>query len=213
MGSLAAYAPSLATLMALHLLAAMTPGPNTVVVGHIAAAHSRGHGLRAVAGIAVATLAWVVLSLAGIAALLREAGEVYHWLRLLGAGYLIYAGGRLLLAGARKDAWPQGRPRRAGRAPFRAGLLTTLSNPKSGVFWTSVFAVAVPPHAPPAFYAVAVAVVALQTLAWYGLVAIVFAAPPARHLYGGIARWLDLAAGSVMIAFGLRLAAETDEAP
>lgn len=213
METLAAYAPSLATLMVLHLLAAMTPGPNTAVIGHLSARHSRRHGLLAVAGVALATLVWVALSLAGIAAVLREAGELYHWLRLLGAAYLVYAGARLLVAGARRGAWPAARADRPRSAPFLAGLLTTLSNPKSAVFWTSVFALAVPAHAPPGFYAAAVVIVGLQTLAWYGLVAVLFAAPPSRRLYGRLARWLDLVAGSVMVGFGLRLAIASEAAP
>jgi threonine efflux protein len=183
------------------------------VIGHLSARHSRRRGLLAVAGVAVATLAWVALSLAGIAAVLREAGELYHWLRLVGAAYLLYAGGRLLVAGARRRAWPDDRVERRPGAPILAGLLTTLSNPKSAVFWTSVFALAVPAHASPGFYVAAVAIIGLQTLAWYGLVAVLFAAPPSRRLYARLARWLDLAAGSVMVGFGLRLAIASEEAP
>lgn len=178
------FLPSLGTLALLHILAAATPGPNIVVIGHRAASVSRTSGLYAVAGVTLATLLWVVLTLAGVAVLLREAGALYGWLRLVGAAYLVIAGGRYLLSALRPAA--RARPAAApGRgSAFRAGLLTTLSNPKSGVFWTSVFAVAVPPEAPPAFYAAAVVLVALQTVAWYGLVALVFAAPPSRRASG-----------------------------
>lgn len=199
---------SLGTLALLHLLAAMTPGPNVIVIGHRAASLSRASGLSAVAGVTLATLLWVVLSLAGVGVVLRQAGEVYGWLRLIGAGYLVYAGVRCLLSAARPEVWarPPGSPGRG--SSFRAGLLTTLSNPKSGIFWTSSFAVAVPSAAPPAFYAAAVAIVAVQTVAWYGLVAVLFAGAPSRRAYARSARWLEAAAGSAMLGFGLRLAVD-----
>jgi len=203
--------PALGTLAVLHILAAATPGPNLVVVGHRAAAVSRTSGLLAVAGVALATLFWVVLSLAGIGVLLQQAGELYHWLRLIGAGYLLYAGGRYLLAAARPAAQePLAAVPRRG-SPFRAGLLTTLSNPKSGIFWTSVFALAVPPAAPAAFYAVAVAMVMAQTTLWYGLAALIFASAPSRRVYARLARWLEAIAGTALLTFGLRLAVEAAE--
>jgi threonine efflux protein len=205
------YLPSLGTLALLHILAAATPGPNIVVVGHRAASVSRASGLLAVAGVTVATLFWVSLSLAGIGVLLQQAGELYSWLRLIGAGYLLYAGGRYLLSAAKPAVWarPAAVPGRG--SPFRAGLLTTLSNPKSGIFWTSVFAVAVPSGAPVAFYLAAVAIVAVQTTAWYGLVALIFASAPSRRIYARSARWLEAVAGTALIAFGLRLAAEAGD--
>src|SRR3546814_15799712 len=67
------------------------------------------------------------------------------------------------------------------KAPFRRGLVTTLSNPKSGVFWTSVFAVAVPVGAPSSFHVAAVTLILVQSLLWYGLVALWFASGPARR--------------------------------
>jgi threonine efflux protein len=198
--------PALGTLALLHILAAATPGPNLIVVGHRAAAVSRTSGLLAVAGVTLATLLWVALSLVGIGVLLQQVGELYHWLRLIGAGYLLYAGGRYLLSAAR----PAGREPPAAVArrgsSFRAGLLTTLSNPKSGIFWTSVFALAVPPEAPAAFYLAAAAVVLAQTALWYGLVALIFASASSRRVYARLARWLEAIAGTALLAFGLRLA-------
>jgi threonine efflux protein len=202
------YLPSLGALAALHILAAATPGPNLIVVGHRAASVSRAGGLAAVAGVALATFFWVALSLAGIGVVLQQAGALYHWLRLLGAAYLVYAGGRYLLSAARPALAARAAAAPARSSPFRAGLLTTLSNPKSGIFWTSVFALAVPPDAPAAFYLAAVAVVMAQTVAWYGLVAVVFASAPSRRVYARVSRWLEAIAGAALVAFGLRLAAE-----
>lgn len=204
------YLPSLLTLAGMHILMAMLPGPNTVVVTWLSATTSRGAGLRATAGIVLASMVWVVLSLFGVGTLLLQAGELYAALRLIGAAYLVYVGVKMLRAGMQAPTadGPAMRPALAGRSPFMAGLLTTLSNPKSAVFWTSAFLVAVPPHAPTWLYGAIVAVIAVQSTLWYGAVALLLSTEVAKRSYLRVARWLDLVAGGVMVALGLRLAEE-----
>lgn len=197
--------PALAALAVLHLLAAMVPGPNTVVVSHLAAAHSRATAFRAVAGIVTATGTWVVLTLSGVAVLLHQSEDLFWLMRVAGTLYLLYAGVRLL-GGLLRHAAGAAAIEVAPGAPFRRGLLTTLSNPKSGVFWTSVFAVAVPTGAPIGFYLAAVALILAQSALWYGLVALVFASGPARRAYRQAAKWLEAVAGLAMIGFGIKLA-------
>lgn len=197
--------PALSALALLHLLAAMVPGPNTVVVSHLAASHSRAAAFRAVAGVAAGTGSWVVLTLSGVAVLLHQSEALFWLLRVAGTLYLLYAGVRLLGGLFRPGGGPAAADVPAA-APFRRGLLTTLSNPKSGVFWTSVFAVAVPTGAPTVFYVAAVLLILMQSTLWYGLVALVFASGPARRAYRGAAKWLEAATGLAMIGFGIKLA-------
>ncbi len=200
--------PNLIGLATMHLLMAMLPGPNTVVVGWYSATRSRSDGLKAVAGVVVASLLWVVLAIGGVGALLLEAGWLYRALRFVGAAYLIYVGVRLVRAGVTPTGSGQAAPQLAGRNPFMAGVMTTLSNPKSAVFWTSAFLVALPPHAPGWVYPTIVAIVAVQSTLWYGTLAVFFSTGVAQKLYQRIARYLDLLAGGVMIALGLKLADE-----
>lgn len=204
------FLPGLLALSGMHLLMAMVPGPNTVVVTWLSATTSRREGLKAMAGIVVASLVWVALSLIGFGAVMLEAGWFYRALRLIGAAYLIYVGVRMLRAGWGRPSAGRvsARPVFAARRPFTAGLLTTLSNPKSAVFWTSVFLVAVPPHAPVWFYGAVMAIIGLQSALWYGTVALLFSSDFARQHYLRMARWLDLLAGGVMAALGLKLVDE-----
>ncbi len=197
---------TLVQLSLLHILMAMIPGPNTVVVSYVSARLSRRAGMMAVAGVVLGSAIWVVLSMFGVGVLLIEAGFVYRLLRWLGAAYLVYVGIRMLMAGLRPmDAQ---RPPQAARAPLLAGLLTTLSNPKSAVFWTSVFVVLVPAHAPVWFYAAVVALIVMQSFAWYAFVALVLSTEFSRRHYQRFAQWLDRIAGVVMIGLGARLAYE-----
>ncbi len=202
--------PHLVALAGMHLLMAMVPGPNTVVVSHFSTARSRRDGLAAMAGVVLASLLWVGLSLAGIGLLLLEAGALYRLLRLLGAAYLLYVAFRLLRSALRRQDAATAPPALGwlGQRPFAAGLVTTLSNPKSAVFWTSVFAIALPATPPAWFYAAVIVVIAVQSAFWYGLVALLLSTGIARQGYARIARWLDGLAGLAMLGLGLKLGDE-----
>lgn len=196
----------LAQLSVMHILMAMIPGPNTVVVTYFSARTSRQAGLMAVAGIVLGSAIWVMLSMMGVGVLLLEAGFVYRGLRLAGAAYLVYVGVRMLMAGIRTA--PDTRPAQASRSPLLAGLLTTLSNPKSAVFWTSVFVLLVPAHAPYWFYGAVVLLIVVQSALWYAIVALTLSTAFARRHYMRLANWLDRVAGVIMIGLGLKLANE-----
>lgn len=196
---------TLAHLAAIHLLMAMVPGPNTVAVSYCAAGMSRRAGLEAAGGIALASLIWVSLSLAGIGIVLLEAGAVYRAIRLAGALYLLWVGYRLLRSTLSNPAAapPENPP--VYRKPFFAGFVTTLSNPKSAIFWTSVFALVVPAHAPVWFYGAVLVIVGIQAFAWYGIVALALSSGVSRRYHSKLTRALNGVAGLAMSIFGVKV--------
>jgi threonine/homoserine/homoserine lactone efflux protein len=197
--------PTLAHLAAIHLLMAMVPGPNTVAVSYCAAGISRRAGLQVAGGIALASLIWVSLSLAGIGIVLLEAGAVYRAIRLAGALYLLWVGYKLLRSTlGRQAATASGTPP-VYRQPFFAGFITTLSNPKSAIFWTSVFALVVPAHAPVWFYGAVLVIVGVQAFVWYGIVALTLSSGISRRYYTRLTRALNGVAGFAMSIFGLKI--------
>ena len=194
---------SLLQLSLVHILMAMIPGPNTVAVTYFSASRSREAGLKVALGIVLGSAIWVCLSLTGVGVLMLDAGGIYRALRLASACYLIYVGWRMLRAGGQTAPSPRAAP--YGRSPVRAGLLTTLSNPKSAVFWTSVFVLLVPAHAPSWFYGAVVALIMVQSGLWYATVALALSTAFARRHYAKLTGWLDRIAGVIMIGFGLKL--------
>lgn len=195
----------IATLMhlsAIHILMAMLPGPNTVVVSYCSASISRRSGLTAALGVASASLVWLTLSLGGISILLMQAGDLFRLARFCGALYLVYVGVKMLRSrGGSLEA--SGRP--VYRSPFLAGALTTLSNPKSAIFWTSVFSVVLPSAAPGWFYMAVLALIGTQSLVWYGGIALVFSTPFSRKQYARISTVLNRIAGAFMVFFGVKM--------
>ncbi len=191
-------------------VAVITPGPNFFLTAQTALGASRAAALWSVLGTTCGTVVWGLCGFFGLALLFKAAPWLYGLLKLLGGGYLIYLGVKLI----RKGDQPQEDIDDSGHSParalsiWRAGLLTNLSNPKTAAFVTSLFAVSMPAAAPVWLGLTSVALMAVLSITWYAAVAWIFSNPRFTGLYRRGRRWIDRCAGMIFIAFGARLAAE-----
>jgi threonine/homoserine/homoserine lactone efflux protein len=99
------------------------------------------------------------------------------------------------------------KPRR--RAGWRSGLVTSVSNPKLAVFFVALLPQFITRGSPVLPYALAMAaVIVLLDVLWFSSLA--FAVDRARTvLKPRMQRGMERFTGTVMIGFGLRLAAES----
>jgi threonine/homoserine/homoserine lactone efflux protein len=178
---------TLVTLFAfagLCLLLSVTPGPDTFLVLRISL-QSAAAGIAAAFGSAVASLVWAALVGVGLAAVLEESAEVFRWLKIAGGLYLLYLGISSLIRARRTTtsaaAGDSPRRRYSRKAGFGAGALSTLLNPKVGLFYLAVVPQFIPhggntldtamvlgaiESAIGFLYLVAVAVAAAKAMAW-----------------------------------------------
>ena len=199
------YVVTLATLAAVHMAWNAGPGPNVVLVAHIAARDSRRAGLHAALGLTVGASIWAAAAVVGLG-LLSALEWLQRALRLAGAAYLVFLGITLWRKPAmpdRSEAAPAGV---SGWRSFRLGVTANLANPISVIFFSGIFAAILPSGLPIRVRAAAVLVIAVDALLWYATLAFVFSAAPARRSYRGARRWIDRAAGALMVGFGVRLA-------
>ncbi|PXX81295.1 LysE family translocator [Rivihabitans pingtungensis] len=192
-------------------IGAASPGPSFVMVARTAASQGRPHGLLAAAGIGTGGLIFAILALLGLHSLLNLAPTLYLALKLAGGLYLAWLGWRIW-RGARQalalHAAPS--PHSQHRA-FAAGLATQLSNPKTAIVYTSVFAAFLPEQPELSFKILTALAVLLVETGWYTLAAWALSAPLPRQAYLRSKTWVDRAAGGVMMALGLKLAWEAVE--
>jgi threonine/homoserine/homoserine lactone efflux protein len=144
---------------------------------------------------------------------LAASRTAYDALRLAGAVYLVWLGVQSLLAARRGDYHDptSGNPRsgHGARTAFRQGLLTNLFNPKIAIFYSTFLPQFIGPGDPALLLSIALAgvhigfgLVWLTTYAWL-LDRAVTAFKSSR-----LRRALDALTGTVLVALGLRLAAE-----
>ncbi|PYI38291.1 lysine transporter LysE [Arthrobacter psychrolactophilus] len=134
---------SLLAFAGLCLMLALIPGPDTFMVLRISL-NRVGAGVAAAAGSGTGALVWAALVGLGLAAILEQSAEVFRWIKIAGGLYLLYLGLSSFIK-ARKAA-------KAGlatgeapeplvyskRAGYGAGLVSTLLNPKVGLFYLAV---------------------------------------------------------------------------
>jgi threonine efflux protein len=201
--------PLFLTIALVHLLALASPGPDFLFVSQTAASRSRAQAMAGVLGIALGIAVWAALALLGLHVLLHRLAWLQRTVAIAGGAYLLWMGWQLLRAAWRPAAAASGGssaplPASAWRS-LRAGLLTNLANPKAVVYFASVFSALVGPAVTAATRWQLWILVAVESLAWFALVATLFALPPMRRAYLRKARVIDGLAGGVFVLFGLQL--------
>jgi threonine/homoserine/homoserine lactone efflux protein len=198
-------------VLGLWALAVMTPGPDTLAVVSTSLARSRRAGMAVALGCAVATMLWASASLIGLALVFERAQWLYHLVRLAGAAYLVVLGAALLCAAWTATPPDSGAPtaRTAdGWRAFRLGVLTDLANPKAAVFFTSLFAVALPHAAGSAVKTGVVLAVGAIAAAWYVLIAATVCIAPVTRLYRRGRRVVEATTGALFLGLGAKLAVD-----
>jgi threonine/homoserine/homoserine lactone efflux protein len=190
-----------------------TPGPDTALTIKNTLAGGRRGGIATALGVALGQATWTVAASAGVVALLRASQPAFTALRLAGAAYLVYLGVQALRHALSRRTAPELRVGSGAVPPpvaLRQGLVSNLANPKMAAFFTSLL----PQFAPEGGGAFAVLLglgVLFSTFTFLWLALYSVAVARARELLerAGVRRALEALTGVVLVALGLRLAAET----
>ncbi|UPG94479.1 LysE family translocator [Luteibacter aegosomatissinici] len=195
---------AVAVVFSVYVVGVVIPGPNFVAVAHKAASTNTADALAMVAGIVVVNLFWATCSILGVGIVFATFPWIALAVKLAGAAYLIWFGGRLIVkAGGTSTARvDEGGP--TVWQSFRAGIATNIANPKSMAFFAAVFAAAAPAHVNPPTFLAMLATVAVVSSTWYALVAVFFATPRVAARYRHWKKGIDRVCGSVIVALGIR---------
>jgi threonine/homoserine/homoserine lactone efflux protein len=200
----------LAALAFANLLGIISPGPAFLMVSRAAAGRSLATGVALGAGVAIAATMWAAAACFGVAMLLTQAAPIYLAIQVAGGAYLIWLGINAWRA-SRHDATPapDSAPgpmiERGALRSVLTGAWLSLGNPKIVVFFTSIFVALLPHDAPLWVRLAAVAIVGVQEISWYALVAVVFSRPQVQAAYARAAKWIERALGTVLIVLGVRI--------
>lgn len=188
-------------------IGAMSPGPSFVLVSRIAVTASRPNGLAAAIGMGVGGATFGILALAGLSALLQQVEWLHLALKIVGGLYLLYLGIRIWRSAVIPLAVEGmgGGQRGSALRSFWIGLVTQLSNPKTAIYYASIFAALLPPHPAHWLLIVLPPTIFLVEAGWYAIVTLAFSSSGPRAAYLRLKTWVDRAAGAVLGALGARL--------
>jgi threonine/homoserine/homoserine lactone efflux protein len=182
-------------------LVTITPGAATAMVVRSAMRDGWRAGVLTIAGNSIGVIAWALLSIAGISALIAASEIAFLALKITGACVLIWLGIQALRGGHVDVAQP-----RRGRA-FRDGLVTSLANPKLAVFFVALFPQFVGERGDvlPTTLLMAAMIVCFD-FCWYTTLAVLASRAKAGFMRSRAGRRLERLTGGVLIALGVRVA-------
>jgi threonine/homoserine/homoserine lactone efflux protein len=195
------------------VLVIVTPGPDTALTIRNTLLGGRAGGIATAFGVVGGQAVWALATSFGVVALLLASEPAFQAVRLAGAAYLVYLGVQTLLSAWRGGTWEVARGNGGtGLAPpvaARQGLVSNLGNPKMAAFFTSLLPQFVP-SGEPAFGPLLLLglLFCTMTLVWLTAYAVVVSRAQGFLRRTAVRRALEAATGTVLVALGLRIAAE-----
>jgi threonine/homoserine/homoserine lactone efflux protein len=196
--------------LGVSLLIICTPGQDTALTIRNTLLGGRRGGAATALGVSTGQAVWTLATSAGLAVALMASAPLFLAIRLAGAAYLVYLGGRSLFKAIyhRHDELTPNPSPSSARTAFTQGVLSNLSNAKMVAFFIGLLPPFAGPH--PSF-AVLLALglnFSLLTLAW--LLGYAFAVDRiSRWLRrSAVRRAIDGLLGAVLVGLGLRVGTE-----
>ena len=209
------------------IIIVLLPGPNSLYVMTVASRHGVAQGYRGAMGIVAGDTVLMLLSVLGVAGVLKAFPAVFVVLQYAGAAYLAWLGVQLCRAGWRqwRPQTPSGEPLTGPQRvvdgessapdepqrgnPFRTALLISLMNPKAILFFVSFFIQFVSPsYAYPALSFLVLGII-VQVCSITYLSALIWGGAGLAGYFGQRRRLSAASMGVVgvlFMAFGVRLA-------
>ena len=190
----------------------VSPGPDTfLVIRNTLGGGVRG-GLATVLGIVSGGSVHAVLAALGLTLILVQSAQAFFWVKLIGAGYLVFLGLQSLRQGLRKEDEAQALPparAMSRRRAFLDGFITNALNPKVAIFYFAFLPQFISPGDPVALKSFMLAGIHYgMSLVWMSGVAFAVARAAKVLTRPAVRRGLDIATGSIFTGLGIKLALE-----
>lgn len=128
----------LLSFLAATLLLAYMPGPGTLYAAAQTVALGRRAGLMAALGLHIGGYLHVIAAAIGLSALFHAVPALYLLVKLLGAAYLIWLGGKMIWHASvnrKQEVEPVSGSQKTGRRAFFESVFVEALNPKTALFF------------------------------------------------------------------------------
>src|SRR5579883_1383571 len=206
------YGLALSAIAIANMLAIVTPGPAFLLVTRAAASQSRLTALAVAAGVSIAAVLWAAAAAFGVGLAMTRFAAIYGALQILGGIYLVWLGLAAWREAGRTEPMDQAPTERGTRRgslsrAMLVGVSLTLTNPKVVVYFSSIFVAMLPAEAPLGVRLAALAIVAVEEIAWFAFLALLFSQARVQRAYGRVRGAVEQAVGAILVAMGARVVA------
>ena len=201
----------LLTICALHFVAQLSPGPDVLLIAKSSASTSRANTLKIILGISLGIVVWVVLTLLGFSVLIQQFPWIQQVLMLVGGLFLARMGWAMLNGGFKNlqqatrldDNAPSGTA--DAKNYVLQGLFTNLSNPKTLIYFSSVFSLALSSSASTHLKTQLAIIIPIQTFLVFTLLMLILSMPKIKMAYQRSGCYIDVISGGLFLIFAIWL--------
>lgn len=220
----------LLTISLLHFVAQLSPGPDILLIAKSAATTTRKNAFKVILGISVGIMLWVLLTLVGFTVLITQFPWIQTVLMLIGGVFLARMGWAMLKGGIQsykqtvnlgnnqldiqlKTAELKNTEFKNNELKniesesnyFLLGLFTNLSNPKTLIYFSSVFSLALSSSASIHLKTQLAVIIPIQTLIVFTLLMLIISMPKIKNSYQNSAVYIDIISGLLFLFFAIWL--------
>lgn len=199
----------LLSICLLHFVAQLSPGPDVLLIAKSAASTTKKNTFNIILGISVGVIAWVILTLAGFSVLLQQFPWIQQILMLLGGFFLAKMGWGMWNAGwhslKKGTDLDNHHEMPMVKNYFLLGLFTNLSNPKTLIYFSSVFSLVLTTPTSIHLKTYLAIIIPLQTFLTFVLFMIIMSLPKIKAWYQKSGSYIDLLSGALFLIFAILL--------
>ncbi|WP_311567822.1 LysE family translocator [Photobacterium arenosum] len=193
------------SLLMICMLGAMSPGPSLAVVAKHSLAGGRLHGIVTSWAHAFGVGVYALLTLLGLAVVLKQSPALFQVMTYSGAAYLAYLGINALRSKGGVAAKLAAGESASMASAARDGLMISVLNPKLALFFLALFSQFVAVGSAMGDKVIIVATPLLVDGLWYTLIALVLSRPAVLETLKTRAQLIDRLSGVVLIMLALRV--------
>jgi len=182
------------TICLLHFVAQLSPGPDVLLIAKSSASTSKLNTFKIILGISMGIVVWVILTLSGFTLLIDEFPWIQQVLMLVGGFFLAKMGWGMLSFGLKtlnKDFSLESNEQLNSQNYFLLGLFTNLANPKTLIYFSSVFSLALTASASTEIKTYLAIIIPIQTLFVFTLFMFIMSLPVMKKLYVKSGSYID----------------------
>ncbi|WP_332402861.1 LysE family translocator [Vibrio metschnikovii] len=200
------------SLALLGVLIVVSPGADFVLVLKNSLNQGRQAGIYSAIGISLAISIHIAYSMLGISYLISQNEWLFSLIRYLGAAYLVYLGLKGIFSSSHQpeNNAPQYTATQQVWPFFLQGFLCNVLNPKTMLFFLSIFSQVIDPDSATQHLALMYGgyMIVLHGI-WFSIIAVLFTSPKLQALLLGVKHRLNQACGIGLVLFGTILGLKT----
>ncbi len=204
---LTSYLAELISVSIIAIFMAISPGADFVMVTRNSIFYSRTAGIYSALGVSLAIWIHVAYSIAGLAVIISNSIILFSIIKYLGAAYLIYIGWKTFHSHSKFEINDMAEKNHATSfSSFKVGFITNALNPKTTIFFLSIFTQVVNPETPVMLQVIYGAIISIVHLVWFSSVAIFLTQPVFLKRFNEYKNNIEKIVGVMLMGFGLKVA-------